>query len=71
MPATTSPPILPIYLSANAQKTPTMSDTTAKPAAQPAKIAALQLQLLDLATRSKPVPVDRRQQGPVLVIRGK
>ena len=50
-----------------------MSDTTAKPAAQPANITALQRQLLDLAARSKPTPQDRPQEirGPVLVIRGK
>ena len=50
-----------------------MTTTTATPAAQPANLSALQLQLLDLAARSKPVPVERSQEprGPVLVIRGK
>jgi len=47
--------------------------TTAAQAEKPANLTALQLQLLDLAARSKPVPVDRSQnaRGPVLVIRGK
>ena len=47
--------------------------TTATPAAQPANLSALQLQLLDLAARTKPMPQDRPQEirGPVLVIRGK
>ena len=50
-----------------------MSDTATKPAEKPANLTALQLQLLDLAARSKQVPVDRPQEprGPVLVIRGK
>ena len=50
-----------------------MTDTTARPAEKPANLAILQLQLLDLAARSKPVPVDRSQAacGPVIVIRGK
>ena len=49
-----------------------MTDTRT-PAAQPANLMALQLQLLDLAARSKPVPQDRprQAQGPVIVIRGK
>ena len=48
-----------------------MSDTAAKPE-QPANLTSLQLQLLDLAARSKPVPQGRQQaQGPVLVIRSK
>jgi hypothetical protein len=50
-----------------------MTDTTAKPAEKPANLAVLQLQLLDLATHCKPVPVDRSQVacGPVIVVRGK
>jgi len=50
-----------------------MSDTQASQAEKPADLTALQLQLLDLAARSKPVPVDRSQVacGPVIVIRGK
>ena len=48
-----------------------MTDTRT-PAPQPANLSALQLQLLDLAARSKPVPQDRSQpRGPVIVIRGK
>ena len=46
----------------------------APPAAQPANLTALQLQLLDLAARSKPTSQDRPQvvaSGPVIVIRGK
>ncbi len=50
-----------------------MSDTVTKPAERPANLTALQLQLLDLAARSKPVPQDRPQEprGPVLVIHGR
>jgi hypothetical protein len=49
-----------------------MTDTQPTPAEKPANLTALQLQLLDLAARSKPVSLDRKQvQGPVLVIRGK
>jgi len=50
-----------------------MTDTQTTPAEKPANLTALQLQLLDLAARSKGVPVDRPQVacGPVLVIRGK
>ncbi len=50
-----------------------MSDTATKSAEKPANLISLQLQLLDLAARSKPVPVGRPQEahGPVLVIRGK
>jgi hypothetical protein len=46
---------------------------TATPAEKPANLNYLQLQLLDLAARSKSVPHDRPQEirGPVLVIRGK
>jgi hypothetical protein len=53
--------------------TPPMTTTTATLPEQPANLTALQLQLLDLATRSKPVSQDRRQEirGPVLVIRSK
>ncbi len=48
-----------------------MTDTPT-PAEKPANLTALQIQLLDLAARSK-VPQDRPQdaRGPVLVIRGK
>jgi len=47
--------------------------TPTTPAERPANLSALQLQLLDLATRCKPMPQDRPQEirGPVLVIRGK
>ena len=38
-----------------------MTDTQPTPAEKPANLTALQLQLLDLATRSKPVPADRSQ----------
>ena len=50
-----------------------MTTTTATPSERPANLTALQLQLLDLAARNKPVPQDRSQEprGPVLVIRGK
>ena len=49
-----------------------MTSTTATPAEKPANLTALQLQLLDLAARSKPASQDRKQvQGPVLVIHGK
>ena len=50
-----------------------MTDSHATPAAKPANLTALQLQLADVASRSKPVPQDRSQEprGPVLVIRGK
>ncbi|MEI8374589.1 MAG: hypothetical protein WCJ35_17325 [Planctomycetota bacterium] len=53
-----------------------MSDNHAKPSELPANLMALQLQLADLATRTKQVvskPQERSQatQGPVLVIRGK
>jgi hypothetical protein len=50
-----------------------MSDTTTKPAGQPANLTSLQRDLLDLAARTKPTPQDRPQEirGPVLVIRGK
>ena len=49
-----------------------MTDTHT-PAERPANLTALQLQLLDLAARTKSVPQDRPQEirGPVLVIRGK
>lgn len=48
-------------------------NTTATPAEHPANLTALQRELLDLATRCKPMPQDRPQEirGPVLVIRGK
>jgi len=54
------------------QGTPPMTTPTT-PAERPANLSALQLQLLDLATRCKPMPQDRPQEirGPVLVIRGK
>ena len=50
-----------------------MTTTAATPAEKPANLTALQLQLADLAARSKPMPADRPQEprGPVLVIRGK
>jgi len=53
-----------------------MSDNHAKPSELPANLTALQLQLLDLATRTKQGisnPQERSQatQGPVIVIRGK
>ncbi len=50
-----------------------MSDTPAKPAEQPANLTALQVQLADLAARSKPTcqPCPQQAQDPVLVIRGK
>ncbi len=50
-----------------------MTTTTAPPAEKPANLTSLQRDLLDLAARSKQVPVDRSQGacGPVLVIRGK
>jgi hypothetical protein len=50
-----------------------MITTPAVPAEKPANLTALQLQLLDLAARSKQVSVDRPQEacGPVIVIRGK
>lgn len=52
-----------------------MTDTQPTPPEKPANLLALQVQLADLATRSKPPcpPCDRRQQaqGPVLVICGK
>jgi hypothetical protein len=55
------------------QESPPMSDAATKLAERPANLMVLQLQLLDLAARSKPVPQDRPQdaRGPVLVIRGK
>ena len=50
-----------------------MTTMPTTPAEHPANLTALQLQLFDLAARSKPVPQDRPQEirGPVLVIRGK
>ncbi len=50
-----------------------MTITPPTPAEKPANLTALQIQLLDLAARSKPVPQDRSPEprGPVLVIRGK
>jgi len=50
-----------------------MTTATTTPAEKPANLSALQLQLLDLATRCKPTPQRRPQEirGPVLVIRGK
>ncbi len=48
-------------------------NTTAMPAEKPANLTALQLQLVDLAARSKQVPPDRSQEprGPGIVIHGK
>jgi len=50
-----------------------MTSTTATPTEKPANLIALQLQLLDLASRSKQGPQDQPQEprGPALVIRGK
>ena len=50
-----------------------MTDTKATPTEKPANLTALQLQLLDLAARSKQVPVERSQvaYGPAIVIHGK
>ena len=50
-----------------------MSSTPTAAAERPANLTALQLELADMAARSKPVPQDRPQEprGPVLVIRGK
>jgi hypothetical protein len=50
-----------------------MNGTPAARAEKPANLTALQLQLADLAARSKPVPVDRSQEphAPVIVIHGK
>ena len=50
-----------------------MTDTPTPPAEKPANLTALQLQLLDLAARSKGAPQERCQEsrGPVMVIRGK
>ncbi|MGO9112071.1 MAG: hypothetical protein ACLP9L_22835 [Thermoguttaceae bacterium] len=50
-----------------------MTDTQAPPNEKPASLTALQLQLLDLAARSKQVPVDRSQEAcsPAIVISGK
>ena len=50
-----------------------MTNTPAAPTEKPANLTALQRDLLELATRSKPVPVDGPQEprGPGLVIRGK
>ena len=45
-----------------ALRNPTDDCDPPTPAEKPANLTALQLQLLDLATRSKPVPVDRSQE---------
>jgi hypothetical protein len=50
-----------------------MTNTQATQSTKSANLTCLQLQLLDLVARSKPVPQDRSQdaRGPVLAIRGK
>jgi len=50
-----------------------MTSTPAPSTKKPANLTALQLQLIDLAARSKQVPQDHPQvsRGPVVVTRGK